>query len=187
MAKRPIPTPAQLRQLISYDPDTGVLTWLPRTADFFTDGGHSAGHRAANWNARYAGKPALNAFSTHGYCRGSIFGRNFSGHRVAWAIYHGEWPDGEIDHINHNIRDNRIANLRLVDRLENMKNVSFRRDNKSGATGVWWRKDIGKWLAHIGAGPRRRNLGYFENFVDAVAARKKAERELNYHVNHGAI
>jgi hypothetical protein len=185
MADSQLPTPSLLRQLLSYEPETGRLAWLPRTSDHFRDGGHSAAHRAANWNARYAGTDALTALSTHGYHRGNIFGRSHSAHRVAWAIHYGEWPNGEIDHINHDICDNRICNLRIVDRTENMRNASFRKDNKSGATGVWYRKDTGKWAARLGSGRSARNLGSFATFDEAHRARKLAALQVGYHANHG--
>lgn len=53
-------------------------------------------------------------------------------HRMAWFYVHGEWPKGQIDHINHDRKDNRIANLRVVDNTENHRNRPLQSSNKTG-------------------------------------------------------
>jgi len=120
---------------------------------------------------------------TQGYRNGCIDGISLYAHRVAWALYFGEWPDGEIDHINHDHADNRICNLRSVTRAENLRNLPKMRHNTSGVTGVYRRKD--KWLAAIRVDRKLIRLGYFHSFNDAVAARELAERQYRFHPNHG--
>lgn len=176
------PDPTVLRNLLDYDPETGALTWRERPVKMF------AGQRAAaSWNARYAGKPAMAGVSRQGYARGAIFDRVYLAHRVAWAIYHGSWPVEEIDHINHVRTDNRINNIRQVSRDENCRNASRASNNSSGVTGVSWHGVGRKWLAVIVHDGEQRHLGLFTDFDQAVAARKSAERELGFHLNHGSV
>lgn len=67
------------------------------------------------------GSPALRALS-NGYYRGQVMGKNYAAHRVVFFLYHGRWPDGEIDHINGDRLDNRPLNLREADRSLNSAN-----------------------------------------------------------------
>ena len=60
----------------------------------------------------------------------------FRAHRLAWFYYYGEWPIGDVDHINRNRSDNRISNLREASRSDNICNSSKRSDNKTGVRGV---------------------------------------------------
>lgn len=185
MAKKPLPTPEVLRQLLDYDPETGALTWKPRPAHFFSGSKFSAEHASANWNSRWAGKPAFTANTGGGYLHGSVLGSSYRAHRVIWALTHGEWPECDIDHINHNRSDNRLVNLRAVDRAENLRNSSKRSDNTSGVNGVYRNKRLGKWQAYIRAEGKMLYLGVFEHLSDAVLARKKADAEFGFHRNHG--
>lgn len=179
------PDPTILRNLLDYDPDTGALTWRERQVEMFEESPRGAERAASSWNARYAGRPALASVGRQGYARGSILDRIYLAHRVAWAIYYGSWPADEIDHINHVRTDNRISNLRAVSRDENCRNASRASNNTSGTTGVSWHRAGRKWLAVIVHDGEQRYLGLFSEYSEAVAARKAAERELSFHLNHG--
>ena len=139
------------------------------------------------WNGRYAGKEAFTAELHGGYKHGDIFGLRVRAHRVVWAIVSGEWPNGSIDHINGDPRDNRAENLRLASSVDQNRNQRLQSNNSSGQVGVYWSKRAGKWAAQIGDGGKAVYLGVFQNKEDAVSARKKASEELNYHKNHGLI
>lgn len=174
-------SPSELRKLLDHDSETGALTWKPRPASMFAGGKRSAEHSAANWNAKWAGKPALSASHNAGYLCGSIFGRRYLAHRVAWAIHHGSWPSDQIDHINGVRDDNRIKNLRECSNLQNCQNVRSHRDSTSSRAGVCRISRITSkpWLAQICVNGRQRRIGQFETEEAAIAARAIAERELH--------
>jgi hypothetical protein len=169
MATSNLPSPEELRKHVAYDPETGALTW--RTG--------SKGHRA--------GAAAFTNLKLSGYLRGRVLGVDLLAHRAAWAIYYGEWPEDQIDHINGNRADNRITNMRDVSPSENRRNAAMSMNNTSGYNGVGWDKRAGKWRAVIGVGGRIRPLGRFANLDEAIAARKAAEVAHGFHENHGRI
>jgi hypothetical protein len=182
---RVLPPRETLSELLSHDADTGALRWKPRSADWFKSSpGRSAAHAAANWNAIWAGKPALDAAHIAGYREGQLLGQRVLAHRVIWKLVHGSEPP-EIDHVNGDPADNRLINLAPVSHAENMKNMKVRTDNKSGVVGVFWKKLENKWAAGIGVDGRNRHLGVFSDLNDAIAARKAAEVAYGFHPNHG--
>lgn len=85
--------------------------------------------------------------------------------------------DMVVDHINGNPLDNRRCNLRIVTQQQNAMNHKIRLDNTSGTTGVCFNKRNKKWAAHINFNNESIHIGYFDNFEDAVAARKSAEEK----------
>lgn len=161
----------ELPKLLEYDPNTGLLFWKRRPSDMFPS------IRAANsWNGRYAGKETASFVNPWGYRDISIMRVKHASHRVAWAIYHGEWPDGEIDHINRDPSDNRIDNLRVVSSLENSRNKGNYKNNKSGHRGVTWHKGTGKWMGQIKVDKKNIHLGLFERPEDAGRAYRDAAK-----------
>lgn len=127
----------------------------------------------------------MTADDGNGYRIGKILGTKCHKHRVVWALVHGEWPLGEIDHKNHDRSDNRIDNLRHVTRGENTKNLSKSRSNTSGAVGVIWLDRLGKWQARIKVNGATHCLGCYADFDEAAQARKDAEWVYGFHDNHG--
>ena len=176
------PSPELLRKLMRYEPDTGKLFWIERTQENFPSAKPGA---LRMWNLRMAGRPALNYSGHRGYLVGSFKPHTLTAHRVAWAIHYGEHPVGQVDHINGNRQDNRISNLRDVTNAENARNIALSKLNTSGVPGVYLHKQTNKWCAQIAAFGRTVSIGLFEEFGDAVIARKAAERVLSYHPNHG--
>lgn len=79
------------------------------------------------------------------------------------------------DHINRNPLDNRRINLRQATHSENAMNRSKYKNNTSGISGVYWRKDTLKWRASIQVAEVTYNLGSFTNKDDAIIARLNAE------------
>lgn len=186
MAKRQLPAPEMVRQLLAYEPDTGKLYWRERPVSRFeARGRYPREHGAKVWNARWAGREAFTATAKEGYKVGAIDFCTMRAHRVIWALVHGAWPPEQVDHINGDRSDNRLANLRLVSDQQNKMNAKRRADNPSGVTGVYWWPQSRKWRVQIRARGSRRHVGMFDTFEQAVAARKLAEVEMGFHENHG--
>lgn len=112
---------------------------------------------------------------SNGYWHVEIFGRSIRVHRIVWAITHGKYPDGDIDHINGIRSDNRISNLRDVSRSVNSRNAKISKNNTSGVNGVSFCKRSGKWQAYIRGGVNMKHLGYFRTIEEASEARSMAE------------
>lgn len=120
------------------------------------------------------------------YSQVKVNGIAYMAHRIVWEIHNGPIPKGmEIDHINHQPRDNRIENLRLVTRTENNRNASTRKDSLSGITGVRWHKQSKKWQARIRVDKQLMSLGLYVNLDDAIKAREAANLKYGFHDNHG--
>ena len=174
-----------LKALFDYSATTGVIKHKPRNPNMFDDGFHSAEVQARRWNTRYANREAFTSLDTHGYRQSHVQGSLLRGHRVAWALHHGKWPSGQIDHVNGDRADNRIENLRDVSLWENAKNRSLQSNSSAEVMGVYWAPELNKWRARIGVGGKCKHLGVFVSKCDAVEARKYAERKYGYHTNHG--
>lgn len=179
MAEKPHITPALLAELLAYAPETGALTWKPRPMHMFANGGkQSQRQNWLAWNAKHAEKPALTAL-TAGYPSGRVLKVMVYAHRVAWAIHHGIWPDGQIDHINGDRTDNRICNLRDVTQAQNLKNVKKIGPNKfKGVT-----RTPSAWVARIRANGKIQHLGSFRCETAAAIAYDLASIE--HHGEHG--
>lgn len=122
-----------------------------------------------------------------GYLRVRFRGKWLMQHRVVWIMHHVFIAEGmQVDHINHDRADNRIENLRIVDGFENGRNRTKNKNNQSGVTGVYFKTSHNKWAAGIRIGGKNKHLGYFSKIDGAIQARKTAEKQYNFHENHGA-
>ncbi len=107
---KPLPPLETLRQVLSYDPETGALTWLVDRHCRVRAGMPAGNPNPGAWN---------------GYSVIKLGHRRLQAHRLAWYLYHGTDPGPLlVDHINRNRSDNRICNLRLVDAKGNRANSS---------------------------------------------------------------
>lgn len=86
--------------------------------------------------------------------------------------------DVVVDHIDRNPMNCRKENLRICTQKDNVCNISKRKDNKSGVTGVCWSKKYSAWIAYIHKDKKQNLLGVFDDINDAIVARLKAEKEI---------
>jgi hypothetical protein len=100
--------------------------------------------------------------------------RLYQGHRVAWLLSHGAWPKNDIDHINEVKDDNRLVNLRDVDRSTNLHNKAKpNKNSKSAYRGIMYDKHTRsskKWRARIMKNRKTINLGRFDTEEEAKQA-----------------
>lgn len=175
-----------LRQLLRYEPETGFIFWKERPLELFNAGRRNSAKQNQNiWNSRYADRPALYTPDNRGYQKGSVLGLHCQRHRAIWALVHGRWPTGLLDHISGDKLDNRAENLREVTPAENSRNMARARNNTSGQTGVSWRPRSNRWRAYIRVSGKMEELGEFTLKSDAIAVRKQAEQIHGFHANHG--
>lgn len=173
-------TPAELQELLSYDPETGLFLWKPRPLKFCVEGSgrYTRERNKTVFDSNYAGEPALTAYNTAGYLRGNIFGRGLLAHRAAFACMLGRWPTGQVDHINGVRDDNKWVNLREATNQQNQWNSSSAKGSSSQYIGVSWDKKSRKWRAYISPENKIVNLGYFDCEKTAAQARDRAAREM---------
>ena len=81
-----------------------------------------------------------------------------------------------VDHINHNILDNRKSNLRICSQKYNTQNTSMRSNNTSGVTGVYKTKSkTNPWSGEIVYNGNKVRLGISNSFNEMVKRRLIAE------------
>jgi hypothetical protein len=125
--------------------------------------------------SRQMGRPA-GGINGDGYRRVKINRKLYAVHRLVWVM-HGNDPVPFVDHINGDVLDNRIENLRAATHSQNCMNRRQRSDNTSGVKGVMRRK--GKWYGCITLNYKVYPAGYFDCKEDAAAAVDKLRRELH--------
>ncbi len=162
----PILTQSRLKELLTYDPDTGIFVWILR-----------AGRGGAGCIA--------GSVRPTGYRYIGIDRKNYRAHRLAWLYVYGKFPDNQIDHKNRKRDDNWIGNLRDVTTIENCKNQTMYKNNTSGIAGVRWHKGQKRWHAQIVVRQKNIYLGSFLGLDEAVDARAKAEIIHDFRPNHG--
>lgn len=145
-------TEDRLREVLRYDHESGVFTWLVRLADNV-----KAGTEAG-------------CIAKTGYRLIAIDKRQHRAHRLAWLYVYGSFPAAQIDHINGDRGDNRIANLRPATNAENNRNVGARANNTSGFKGVSFFKKTGRWKAQATINGKNKHIGYYASPEEASAA-----------------
>lgn len=144
-------THAKLKELLHYDPDTGHFTRLV---------GKNKGERAGYQNI-------------NGYVYVYVEGQEYGAHRLAWYYTHGSWPSGDIDHKDRDKTNNKLENLRDVDRSTNLFNRGLQKNNKSGVRNVHFDEVRQKWIVYRSEDDKRIYVGAFDSKEDAA---KEAEK-----------
>jgi len=158
---------ARVKEFLLYDPETGVFTWKKRQGRFKTS---LVGH--------IAGCPR-----SDGYWRIRLDDQLFAAHRLAWLYVYGVLPPAQIDHINGDRTDNRIANLRLATNAENGRN-SRGKPSVSGLKGAHLirsrqARGLRPWAGTIMKNRKTFHLGFFATAEEAHAAYGRAATELH--------
>ncbi len=155
-------TAERLRELVHYDPETGVFTKRLRHSARWTAG------RSLGWIQR-----------RWGYRHIKLDGREYKAHRLAFLYMTGAWPAEGVDHINGQKADNRWANLRDADKSENGQNRVIA--NPKSTTGFLGAHLVspGRWQARITLNRVVHYLGRYDSPEAAHAAYLKAKRELH--------
>jgi len=153
-------SPDQVDKYLRYE--DGKFFWIKKKS-CKTVVGRRAGHRRPD-----------------GYRKIGFAGKSYFEHRLAWFFHYGEWPNGEIDHIDRVRDNNRIENLRLATRSQNACNTD---GNKGSAVGL-----KGVSLSYVPQKPYRasicyegktKHLGCFEDEHSAHQAYLESCKELH--------
>lgn len=179
-------TQQELKELISYDPQSGIFTWKKRPLRWFKrdiDG--------LRWNGNYAGTKAGAEANLGKYKLTviTLLGKTEKAHRMAWLYMTGERPPKEIDHIDGDATNNAWSNLRDGEGI-NRKNLKMFSNNSSGFTGVDFFERTKRWRAranHINdlGEKKTKNLGYFDTRSEAVRAVITFRMANGYDPEHG--
>ena len=152
----------RLLQVLNYDYETGVFTWM----------------ESGRGKYKRAGAPA-GAATRYGYLTVCVDGTIHLAHRLAWFYMTGAWPLHEIDHIDGNKINNKFSNLRDVARGVNQQNIRIARaDSKTGVLGVSPTKN-GKFVAVVQLAGKQNYLGYYDTIEQASSAYLEAKRKMH--------
>jgi len=155
-------TAERLREVLHYDAESGVFTWIASTA---RRGRKRIGHRAGTIDDR-------------GYVIIKINQKLYQASRLAWLYVTGEWPKNQIDHQDQITGNNAFLNLRDVTGRVNQQNQRrAHSQNVSGFLGVIRRRN--KWVARLQLDGKHRWIGTFTSAEDAYEAYVKAKRLLH--------
>ena len=153
-------SPERLRELLHYNPSTGVFTRKVRTAQVSRVG------------------DVAGSLGNRGHIIIELCARRYQASILAWVYMTGRWPADEIDHKDCDPANNRWDNLREATSQQNKGNrrrsVSKKYDSPKG---VFWDKNRQKWLAAIGVNGRFKNLGRYADMQEAQAAYERAAKE----------
>lgn len=152
----------ELKKVLHYCKETGRWTWLT-----------SMGARGA------VGSQAGSYNTLTGYNNIKVKGRLYIASRLAYFWVNGEWPAGDMDHINGVKADDRWVNLRCVSTRVNTQNQrQARSDSQCGLLGAFWDTKRQRWYSKITLGyGRKKWLGTFPDATSAHSAYVKAKRQ----------
>lgn len=168
-----------LKELLHYNPDTGIFTWKRRDRKWFKT--------VCTWKTfkkRFEGREA-GAVCAQGYIVIRILSLEYKAHRLAFLYMEGNFPEIDADHINGVRSDNTWTNIRRATRQENCRNMKRMKSNKTGIMGVFRYKNWDKYETYIRVKGKLIKLGWYDDFFEACCARKSGELKYGFHANHG--
>lgn len=152
-----------IKASLNYDAETGSFTWRIRKG------------------ARGLAGSIAGSIHTAGYRTVKIDGVHYRACRLAFLLTLGQWPNGDVDHINGVKSDDRWSNLRDVSTQINCQNqIRARTDSSSGLLGAFWDKKREKWYSKLTlTDGSKKWLGTFPDALSAHQAYLAAKR-----INH---
>lgn len=155
-------TATRLRELLAYDPATGLFTW------------------AANHGTKCRAGEVAGSDHGKGYIQIQLDGRNYLAHRLAWLYVTGEWPSHGVDHKHGNRSDNRWDELRAATNSQNQQNL--RKARSRSLTGLLGVSRNGKrWKSNITLNGVQKHIGTFDTPEQAHAAYIEVKRQQHEH------
>jgi hypothetical protein len=94
-------------------------------------------------------------------------------HKVVFLMHHGYTPD-IVDHIDGNIANNKIENLRAANKTANRLNAGKNKNNTSGCKNVYWHKRSKQWNVRLRVNGDVIHCGTFKDFDIAESVAQKA-------------
>ena len=153
-------THAKLKELLHYEPLSGVFTWKVYRGPMARVGSIAGG------------------VDSHGHRQIGVQRKRYGAQRLAWFYVYGKWPENDVDHMNRTKDDNRIANLRDVPTALNCQNaVAARSNSKSNLLGVHRTKY--SFIAQIAVSGKKIHIGSFKTAQEAHVAYLEAKVKLH--------
>ena len=159
-----LPYYEKARELLDYNPKTGIFTWAISRSSRAIKGGVAG--RISNRGYRQIGISIKSKEKV------------ISAHRLAYFICNNKLPNEAVDHINGDKLDNRIINLRSCTLQQNQFNRGCQSNSTSGFKGVSWYKRAKKWQSQIQKNGKGIHLGYFSTPKEASDVYQAKAREL---------
>lgn len=154
--KKVTPTLERVKELLDYDPETGVFRWKKITSHRVKVG-DVVGYRIKS-----------------GHILVGIDGRRYCVHQIAWFVTYGEWPAHEVDHKDGDPGNNRITNLRAATHAQNLKNQRKPKNNTSGYKGVRRSTNGKRWWARLKVDYKEIYIGAYDTAEEAARAYDEA-------------
>lgn len=155
-------TARRLRELLDYDPNTGLFRWK------------LAPGKRADLIGTIAGGNHI-----RGYLQIGVGQKRYLAHRLAWLFMTGAWPLLLIDHRDGDKKNNRYVNLREATNGQNVVNAKISKRNATGVRGVYIHAPSGRFRVQLGKDNHKHHIGYFDDLASATRAAETAAKSLH--------